>query len=111
MTDCPEVVALRALREEMQRTLAQAPATRWYLFGSITTTKRPIGDIDLLIVYETIAESTMVKAELTSICTRFPIHLLLMTPSEEKKVKFIQGENAIEISLSGLPDCGDLGDT
>jgi hypothetical protein len=98
MTNAPEETALRALYEEMQRTRVRAPTSRWYLFGSITTTKRPVGDIDLLVVCETTADCTTVRAELASICEQFPIHLLLMTPSEETEVKFIQGESAIEMS-------------
>ena len=98
MTLAPEQIAVRALYEEMQRIRARAQNSRWYLFGSITTTKRPVGDIDLLVVCRTAADCTTVRAELASICALFPIHLLLMTQSEEKEVKFIQGESAVEIT-------------
>lgn len=102
MTDAPEEIAVRALYEEMQRIRAQVPASRWFLFGSITTTMRPVGDIDLLVVGETTADCTTVRIELAPLCTRFPIHLLLMTPREEAEVKFIQGESAVEITPARL---------
>ena len=98
MTVAPEEIAVGALCEEMQRIRAQLPTSRWYLFGSITTTKRPVGDIDLLVVCQTSADCTIVRAELASTCAQFPIHLLLMTSSEEMEVKFIQGESAIEVT-------------
>jgi predicted nucleotidyltransferase len=98
MTDAPEEIAVRAIYEEMRRIRARVPTSRWFFFGSITTTKRPVGDIDLLVVCKTTVDCTTVRAELASICARFPIHLLLMTPSEEAEVKFIQGESAVEIA-------------
>jgi len=82
--------------------MARTPTSRWYLFGSIATTKRPIGDIDLLVVSETAADCATIRAELDAICSQFPIHLLLMTTVEEAEVDFIQGESAIEISRAPL---------
>lgn len=52
----------------------------------------------MLVICKTTADCTTVRAELASICARFPIHLLLMTPSEEAEVKFVQGESAAEIT-------------
>lgn len=103
MTDALEEIAIRPLYEEMQRIRARVPTSRWFFFGSITTTKRPVRDIDLLVVCKTTADCTTVRAELTSICARFPIQLLLMTASEEAEVKFIQGESAVEITAGQRP--------
>lgn len=97
MTDAPEEISVRALCVEVQRIRARVPTSRWYLFGSITTTKRPVGDIDLMVVCDTSADCIMVRAEMDSVCAQYPIHLLLMTFSEEAEVKFIQGESAVEI--------------
>ena len=99
MTDGPEEIAVHALYEEMQRLRARVPTSRWFFFGTITTTKRPVGDIDLLVVCKTTANCTTVRAGLASICVRFPFHLLLMTPSEEAEVKFIQDQRAVEITI------------
>jgi predicted nucleotidyltransferase len=101
MTQAPEEIAVRALYEEMRRITARVPASRWFFFGSITTTKRPVGDIDLLVVCKTTCDCATVRAELASICERFPIHLLLMTLIEEAEVKFIQSECAVDITSAG----------
>jgi predicted nucleotidyltransferase len=100
--DDPEEIAVRALHEEMKRIRARVPTSRWFIFGSSTTTKRPLSDIDVLVVCATTDHCTTVRAELTSICARYPIHLLLMTPNEEAEVRFIQGESAVEITFDKL---------
>jgi predicted nucleotidyltransferase len=92
-----EEVAIHQLHEEMRRIRSQVPTSQWFLFGSITTTRRPVGDIDLLVVCKTAAECTTVRIELALICTRFPIHLLLMTLKEEAELNFIEGERAMWI--------------
>ena len=103
MTDAPEVMAIRALYNEMQRIRNRVPSNRWFFFGSITTTKRPVGDFDLLLICETAADCKTVRTELASICAQFPIHLLLMTPSEEAQGNFIQREKAV-----GLNPCSSV---
>ena len=102
MTDAPEEIAVRTLYQEMQRITFRVSKSRWFLFGSITKTKRPVGDIDLLVVCETTDDCTFVKAALAPICARFPVHLLLMTLNEEVEVGFIQGVRAIEITPGAL---------
>ena len=98
MTDEPELAALNILHEEVCRIKARIPSSRWYLFGSITKARRPIGDIDLLVVCEVSADCMAVRLELASICCRFPIHLSLMTRSEQEELKFIHGQRAVEIA-------------
>jgi hypothetical protein len=98
MTNAPEEIAIRALYGEMHRIRARVPTSRWYLFGSITTTKRPIGDIDLLVICETTVACRLVRAELALVCARYPIHLLLMTTIEETEINFVKEESAIEIT-------------
>lgn len=99
MTDALEEVAIQALYDAIRRVKARLPASRWYLFGSITTKRRPIGDIDLLVVCETAPACRLARTELTVVCSQYPIHLLLMTTSEEAEMKFIEGESAVEIIL------------
>jgi hypothetical protein len=104
MTDAPEQILLKILLEEVRRVRVQARRSRWYLFGSITTARRPVGDIDLLVVCETSDECSLVRSELGLICSQWPIHLLLMTVSEEAEVRFIEGQGAVEIAACGLDD-------
>ncbi len=98
MTGASDEIAVRALYGEMRRIRARVPTSRWYVFGSITTIKRPVGDIDLLVVCETTIACRLVRAELSQICARYPIHLLLMTTGEETEINFIEGEGAIEFT-------------
>lgn len=101
-------IAIKMLYREMQKAKVLVPTSRWYLFGSITTTKYPVGDIDLLVVCESTGECGAVRAELAEICASFPFHLLLMTRAEEMEVKFVQCQNAVEITLGGqiTSSCG-----
>lgn len=86
LTDTPEEIAVSALYEEMQRIRARVPTSRWFFFGSITTTKRPVGDIDLLVICETIGVCKTVRVALDSICERFPIHLLLSFQAKRRRL-------------------------
>lgn len=98
MSGASELIAVCALYEEMQRVKARLPTSRWFFFGSITTAKGPVADIDLLVVCKTNDDCSTVRNELGSICSRFPLHLLLMTQTEEAEVEFIQGQGAVEIT-------------
>lgn len=105
MTDTAEETVIRELCAEMHRIRARVPTSRWYMFGSVTKAQRPIGDIDVLVICETTAGCNIVRAELALICSSYPIHLLLMTTSEEADVNFIKEEGALEIGTreSALP--------
>jgi hypothetical protein len=97
MTDASEKIVVRALSSEMQRIKVRVPSSKWFFFGSITTSKRPVRDFDLLIVCKTASDCIAVRSELDLICTQFPIHLLIMTEREESEVNFIKDEEAIEM--------------
>jgi hypothetical protein len=98
MTDALEEIAIRSLYNEVQRIKDRVPHSQWYLFGSITTTKRPVDDFDLLVICKTAADCIAVRTELAAICEQLPIHLLIMTPSEEAEVNFIRRERAVELN-------------
>lgn len=107
MTAALEEIVIRAVYNEMQRIRGIAPNSRWFFFGSITTTKCPVGDFDLLVICKTTADCIAVRTELAPICARFPIHLMLMTQSEEEEINFIQGSRAIELNpCSSVSICG-----
>jgi predicted nucleotidyltransferase len=100
MIASPADLAVDAIRDEMAQMAGLVPRSRWHLFGSITRDKRPVGDIDLLVVCENSensADCARVRSALATVCAEFPIHLLLMTQAEEAEVNFIEGEGALEI--------------
>jgi hypothetical protein len=95
---------VEVVRNEGLRIDAILPHCKWYLFGSVTTAKRPVADIDVLVVCENNEECTKVREAMSSVCAERPIHLLLMTQSEEKEVNFIRSQRAIELRLARRAD-------
>jgi len=100
MIGSPEELVVDIVRNEMARIMELAPRSRWYLFGSITSNKRPVSDIDLLVVCESSEDCAKVRGGLAAVCAKFPIHLLLMTQVEEAEVNFIEGVRALEIGCA-----------
>lgn len=74
---------------------------RTYLFGSITTDRRPAGDIDVLVICAQDEDCAMARVLLSPACEVFPIHLTIMTPSEEAELSFILGVRAVEVLSPG----------
>lgn len=97
MTNSPTDRVIELVRDEMRRILELVPRSRWYLFGSVTTAKRPVSDIDLLVVCEEDVDCAKVREAISGTCAQYPIHMLLMTKGEEAEVNFIKNERAIEI--------------
>ncbi len=89
--------ALKLIRAEASRIAGIVTSSRWHLFGSILKDKRPINDIDLLVVCANAGDCGAVRLELGATCSEYPIHLLLMTFDEESEVKFIEGQDAITL--------------
>lgn len=100
MSEPWDELATSALTAAVKAVRPQVPHSRWFLFGSITTGKRAIGDVDLLVVCKSSEDCTIIRNGLGSICGRFPIHLMLMTDEEEVEVNFIRSEKAVEIPVA-----------
>ncbi len=80
--------------------------SKLYIFGSIITSSSP-NDLDILIVYDPIKCSPMIAYNkhsdtILDLGEHFglPVHLTLLTPSEEFKTNFISRTGAIEINLN-----------
>lgn len=94
--------AVELIGAEASRIGAMVTGSRWYLFGSILKDKRPISDIDLLVICETSEDCSTVRFELGAVCSEYPIHLLLMTFDEEREVEFVQGQGAVPLNSIGV---------
>lgn len=70
---------------------------RTFLFGSITTGRRPVGDLDVLVVCADEAESDRARKIMSPACADYPVHLMIMTFAEEADLEFIAGVGAIEV--------------
>lgn len=73
------------------------PSLRWLLFGSILTSKRPVGDVDLLVIYVSDDEPTKVRRDLAPVTAQVPLQLLFMTAEEEIETRFIRNTGAVEL--------------
>ena len=67
-----------------------------YLFGSALISNYP-NDLDILVLYDSVAELEDFKAKINSVEKVFPLHLIYFTYSEEKELNFIKNQNAEQI--------------
>lgn len=79
---------------EIRATVADA---RTFLFGSITTERRPARDVDVLVVCARDSDGDEVRALMSPVSDLFPIHLLIMTVEEQAEVNFVVGVGALEV--------------
>lgn len=64
-----------------------------YLFGSFLRTKQ-WNDIDLLFLYSDIESPAVVRETINKRYSKYPLHLIFMTKTEELELSFIKTTNA-----------------
>ena len=89
---------IEAVRHEAERISSKILGTRWYLFGSFTRNPRGAADVDVLVVCRSHADAIRIREEIHDVCSDWPLHLLLMTDSEEEQTKFIVSEGCVLLS-------------
>jgi hypothetical protein len=57
-----------------------------------------LGDIDLLVVYESADDLPTVKHVLQGIAQRIPLDIIFMHKEEEREFGFVIGQRAVKIS-------------
>ncbi len=70
------------------------PHARWYGFGSYFK-NCAFSDIDILIVCRGSLEAISIRELTKSICSDWPLHLLVMTEEEEVETAFIDSQGCI----------------
>ncbi|NHR07911.1 hypothetical protein HA052_22210 [Chromobacterium haemolyticum] len=84
---------ISSLLAEILNTLAglqeKLPNTKWYGFGSFFHGQSSFNDIDLLAVCRDASEVLSVRSALYELSSVWPIHLIIMTDSEEAETDFI----------------------
>lgn len=84
---------ISSLLAEILNTLAglqeKLPNTKWYGFGSFFQGQSSFNDIDLLAVCCDAREVLSVRRALYELSAAWPIHLIIMTDSEEAETEFI----------------------
>lgn len=86
-------MTMSSLLAEILNTLSglqeKLPDTKWYGFGSFFQGKSSFNDIDLLAVCGNACEVLSVRSALCELSAAWPIHLIIMTDSEEAETEFI----------------------
>ncbi|MGX6999516.1 hypothetical protein [Caballeronia sp. KNU42] len=84
---------MSSILAEILNTLAglqeELPNTKWYGFGSFFRGPSSFNDIDLLAVCSDANEVLFVRSSLWDLSVEWPIHLIVMTDSEEAETEFI----------------------
>jgi predicted nucleotidyltransferase len=79
------------------RLLQKVNLVDCYLFGSILVEPKLANDIDILIIYDNESQIKIIKEEFEYLSKEFPLHMNYFTPTEEKELNFIAGQNAKKI--------------
>lgn len=92
--------ALAEILQEAERIADDIPGAtpRWYGYGSYFKGQHPFGDIDVLVICPTNADSIVIRAKTADLCARWPIHLVIMTEDEEKETNFVASEGCVILS-------------
>lgn len=95
--DALDGLALPQVLIGLEQVRVSLEGARTFLFGSITTGRRPAADVDVLVVCADEADSDSARKIMSPSCTDYPIHLMIMTFAEEADLEFIAGVGAIEV--------------
>lgn len=73
---------------------ACAHEVRWYLFGSALRDASRSADFDIAVVCRP-ELAAIVREHLASWCTRWPVHLMILTPAEDTSLRFTKEQGAV----------------
>ena len=88
---------LALLRIEAERINQIAPHSVWYLFGSAARGYAEHVDIDVLVLCQDSEHVRSVRSELKGLYIRLPLHLFLLTRTEEAELGFVASQGCIQI--------------
>ncbi len=89
---------LSTIRDVALKTNAGVGNADWYFFGSAHEDLSTALDIDLLVICETheMADSVRRFVDLDQLAR--PIHLSILTQTEELEVRFVRGQDCIRVA-------------
>jgi predicted nucleotidyltransferase len=67
---------------------------RWYLFGSALRDASRSADFDIAVVCRPDL-APLVRKHLAPWCTRWPVHLMILTPAEDASLRFTEEQGAV----------------
>ena len=88
---------LERLRAEAERVVRTVPNVRMFVFGSLLRTESWPADVDVLVVYESDSDVTLVRALLEPLNGEMPLHVLFLNRSEEAQLQFVVSENCVPL--------------
>lgn len=92
MTTVELLRLLRATADELTPDLGGAV---WYLFGSALRDARSAADYDVAIVCSR-ETAIVLRRALKPLCLRLPVHLMILTPSEDQDLNFTGRRGAVQ---------------
>lgn len=97
MRSLPRDAFMISVLDAIATARVNTPSLRWFLFGSILTGRRPVGDVDLLVIYASDDEPAQVRHHLSVVASEIPLHVIFMTADEEIETHFIEVTRALEL--------------
>lgn len=89
---------VKSLIEVKSVLLSKQLKSEFFLFGSILNKDALSSDIDLLVIYQSENDPSIIRHELKPLCMNYPFDLTFMTVSEELELNFIMRTKAININ-------------
>lgn len=86
---------LHALGDSAKRIAANTAEAQWYLFGSFTRRPMAAADVDVLVVCSSGSDAEAIRLQVDELSVGIPLHVLIMTQSEEAETNFITSERCI----------------
>jgi len=86
-----------AVKDLATRTTESVGKASWYLFGSLQRGCANASDIDLVVVCQTHCMADAIRRAVDVDQLTLPIHLTILTESEEAEISFIEKQGCISI--------------
>jgi predicted nucleotidyltransferase len=95
--------ALSEILQEAKRIACDVPGAAWYGFGSYFKGQDSFGDIDILVICPTTADSIVIRTKTADLCARWPLHLVIMTEDEQRETGFVASEGCMMLRAAAAP--------
>jgi len=91
MTTNELIVMLKAVAAELAPL--HGDQSQWFLFGSALRDAEAAADYDVAIICSQDAAIGL-RTALEPLCSRLPLHLMILTPNEDHSLNFTAGQGA-----------------
>lgn len=88
-------IILPSLKAHISQIMTFSPSLRFYIFGSFARQAASPSDIDILVICSSDFEADLSRSLLKAACHQWPLHLTIMTASENHETDFLEKFGAI----------------